>query len=254
MRAGALAILFLIVWVSSSCGSSNARSARGGPTELSSTATPTTGSGLTGVGERSIAVSGAVLSGGDWLTIGLHPTAAPIRLTASGSAPLEVCPAGLDGQLNDSSWPPWSHFPSCIGLGPSGATPLPATDGAAHVSFAIKAATSAARTRVAVTVDYTAVDSFFEASSPADAPRTDLSVTYEPRSSTTAALATPVDLASPAPGYRVVLTQGGRSLTSAANCDFPTELEGCVAVTARKPVVVRLTGPRGRVTLEAAWK
>jgi hypothetical protein len=57
-----------------------------------------------------------------------------------------------------------------------------------------------------------------------------------------------------APGYHVVLTQGGRSLTSTAKCDFPTELDRCVAAAAGDPVVARLTGPRGRVILELAWK
>ena len=89
-------------------------------------------------GTRTFSVEGAVLTSGSWLTVGLHPTTTPIQLHASAGTPLEVCPAGLDGGLSDTSWPPWFKFPSCIALSSSGAATLPATDGLTHVAFAVK--------------------------------------------------------------------------------------------------------------------
>src|SRR3954462_4311355 len=115
MRAVPFVIVMVVVAISGSCGSSNEHNARDGANEPSSAPTtttngstattttpftPTTGSGPTGLGERSFSVSGAVLASSDWLTVGLHPTTAPIKVKASGAVPLEVCPAGLDGQLD----------------------------------------------------------------------------------------------------------------------------------------------------------
>ena len=99
-------------------------------------------------------MSGVLLSGGNWLTVGLHPTTTPVQLHASSTVPLEVCPAGLDGGLNDSSWPPSSKFGSCMDLSSSGPTTLPPTNGGFHVAFAIKELSAGPLTPLAVSVTY----------------------------------------------------------------------------------------------------
>jgi hypothetical protein len=207
-------------------------------------------------GARSFTVSGVVLSDGNWLTVGLHPTTAPIHLQASSTVALEVCPAGLDGGLNDSSWPPVFKFPSCVGLSPSGAATLPSTDGAIHVAFAVKASsTGAPLNPLELTVSYTATDSFVEVIPPATSSHTYLTVMYTPQSTTTAAAATPVNLVTPAPGYSLDLMQAGRALTASVPCDFPTELTACFGgVTPGVPVQAQLVGQGATVVLDLEWK
>jgi hypothetical protein len=230
--------------------------ARVTPTTNRTTTIPTTTtSTLPAFGARSFTVSGAVLSGGNWLTVGLHPTTTPVRVQASASAALEVCPAGLDGGLNDSSWPPWFKFPTCVSLPKSG-TMLPATDGGTHVAFALKAASaSASFVNLVLTVSYIATDSFVEVIPPTTSSHAYLTVTYTPRSTTTGAEATPVNSLTSAPGYSLDVMQGGRTLSESVPCDFPTELTTCLGgVVPGIRVEAQLVGQGSTVVLSLAWK
>lgn len=203
---------------------------------------------------RSFTVSGAVLTSGSWLTVGLHPTTAPVQLTASATTLLEVCPAGLDGGLTDSSWPPWFKFSACLQLSSAGVATLPATDGLTHVAFAIRPVSDVATVALTLTVNYTPTDSFVEVIPPRDGSQTAIAVTYSPGSDTTGALATPVNSIYPAPGYTLVLSQAGRSLSQPAVCDFPSEIACVGGVSPNEPITARLTGPVGSVVLNLAWK
>jgi len=207
-------------------------------------------------GTRAFQVSGILLSGGDWLTVGLHPTTAPIAIQASASAPLEVCPAGLDGGLNDSSWPSWFKFPSCEVLSATGTISLPPTDGTTHVAFAIKAqSASAPLGALRLTVDYSATDSFVEVIPPQTTSNTYMTVSVTPHSATVAASINPINAVTPAAGYSLDLMQAGRALSQIASCDFPTELTSCFGgVVPGGPVAVQVVGQGAPVVLNLGWK
>ncbi len=227
------------------------------PTTTSTTTTTPVSQPATTVpspGTRTFSVEGAVLTSGSWLSVGLHPTTAPIQLQASAGTPLEVCPAGLDGGLSDSSWPPWFRFPSCMALSSTGAATLPPTDGLTHVAFAVKPKSGAAVVPLTLTVNYTPTDSFVEVIPPAGASQTAMTVTYTPESETTGAQVTPVNSVEPAPGFTLVVSQAGRFLTQPAICDFPSELSCVGSVTPGEPITARLSGPAGPVILNLAWK
>jgi hypothetical protein len=226
-------------------------------TSVPTTTVPTTTtSTFPTFGARSFTVSGFVLSSGDWLTVGLHPTTTPIRLEASADAALEVCPAGLDGGLNDSSWPPWFKFPNCMSLSASGFATLPATDGESHVAFALKAlSASSPLINLVLTVSYSATDSFVEVIPPTTSSHSYLTVSYTPQSDTTGAEATPVNLLTPAPGYSLDVMQSGRTLSESVPCDFPTELTSCLGgVVPGVRVDAQLVGQGATVVLSLAWK
>jgi hypothetical protein len=254
-------VAFAAVFACAACTKTTPAAA---PRSTTSTTTPvasatiptTTTSTIPSFGSRSFTVSGVLLTDDDWLTVGLHPTTAPVRLQASSSAALEVCPAGLDGGLSDSSWPPWFKFPSCMSLSPSGAATLPATDGGSHVAFALKTTTaSASLVNLELTVSYVATDSFVEVIPPTTSSHTYLNVSYTPQSTTTGADATPVNLLTPAPGYSLDLMQGGRTLTGSVPCDFPTEFTNCLeGVVPGVRVHAQLVGQGATVVLNLAWK
>jgi hypothetical protein len=219
------------------------------------TTAPATATTFPVFGPRSFTVSGVLLSGGNWLTVGLHPTTTPVQLQASGTVPLEVCPAGLDGGLNDSSWPPSFKFESCMDLSSSAPTTLPPTDGAFHVAFAVKEVSAGSLSPLALSVNYSATDSFVEVIPPSTSSHIYMTVSYTPRSATTEASATPINLLTPAPGYSLDVMQSGRALTQAVACDFPTEFTSCLGgVTPGEPVTAQLVGQGEPVVLSLAWK
>ena len=225
-------------------------------TATTTTTAPPTTTTLPPFGTRAFTVSGILLSGGDWLTVGLHPTTAPVEVQASASTPLEVCPAGLDGGVDDSSWPPWFKFPSCEVLSSAGSVSLPPTDGATHVAFAIKAqSASAPLSSLRLTVDYSATDSFVEVIPPQTTSNTYMTVSLTPRSATVAASVNPISALTPAAGYSLDLMQAGRALSQMVSCDFPTELTSCFGgVVPGDPVAVQVVGQGPPVVLNLGWK
>jgi hypothetical protein len=254
------AIVLVVVFACTSCSQADTESHSPHSTRPHITTTTyaknsTTTTTVPALGTRTLTISGVLLSGGNWLTVGLHPTTVPVQLRASGTTPLEVCPAGLDGGLNDSSWPPWFKFSNCENLTPSAVTTLPATDGATHVAFAIEEVSPGSLSPLEVSVTYSATDSFVEVIPPATTSHTYMTVSYTPRSATTGATATPVNLLTPAPGYSLDVMQAGRALTQMVACDFPSELTSCFGgVTPGQPVAVQLVGQGGPVVLNLAWK
>lgn len=224
-------------------------------------ATTTTGAPITTVtapvyGIRSFTISGVTVSDDKWLTIGLSPTTLPVELQVTGGSDVEVCPSGLDGGLLDSSWPASSGFSRCLRLSPTGAATLPAAPGATHVAFAFKAASpSSTSSPLAVTVAYSAADSFVEVIPSSTATSPLLTASYTPNSTSTAAVATPVHGISLATGYIVLVTQRGQFLTKPVTCDFPTVLTLCLGdVVPGQPVQAQLTGHGGPVVLNLAWR
>jgi hypothetical protein len=205
------------------------------------------------IGQRTFAITGVALAEGNWLTVGLHPTTTPVELHASTSEPLEVCPAGLDGGLTDSSWPTYFNFSTCIVMASGNAT-LPPTNGSFHVAFAVRTVSATASASLTLTVDYAATDTFVEVIPPSSA-STSLTVTFTPRTSTTAASVSPAGLVTPAPGYTLTISQAGRVLDRPAPCDFPTEAQDCVgAVTPGGLTELHIAGPGSQVVVYPAWQ
>lgn len=205
------------------------------------------------IGGRTFSVTGVTLADGNWLTVGLHPTTAPVQLHAVAEAQLEVCPAGLDGSLTNSSWPSFVKFPSCL-LMNEGQAMLPPTDGNTHVAFAVKAVTGRGVIALALTVTYEATDTFVEVIPPS-ARSTALSFVYTPLSSTTSVTVSPAGLVSSAPGYTVDISQAGGYLSQPEPCDFPTEADGCVGpVNPGQPVDVHIAGPGSNVVIYPSWR
>ncbi len=200
-------------------------------------------------------MTGVNLAAGSWLTIGLHPTTEPIRLRATTAVPLEVCPAGLGGEIvGNTSWPSSFGFLSCMGLGASGDAMLPATDGMTHVAFAIRPVAMVGEVPLTLHLSYSATDSFVEIIPPVAGLRTDMTVTITPRSGTTGAQTKLVGQLRSAPGYSVAVTQSGRHVTKPSPCDFGSEVPCIGPVTPSEPVRVRLTGPgTPSVVLSLAW-
>lgn len=253
-----LAWLTLVAVITCACTTATSHDATTATTITSSASTTTTTSGQpVEFGRRQFTVTGVHLASDSWLTIGLHPTTAPIHLRALAAVPLEVCPAGLDGSIQggSSSWPPWFHFPSCVRLTGSGTAILPRTDGQTHVAFALRPSAPTGSVRLSVVVDYSATDAFVEVVPPTGTVGTDLTVTYTPRSETTGAVANLVGQVRPAPGYTVAVTQASRALTRLSACDFGSEIDCVGGVAPSVPVAVRLTGPgSSKVVLYVAWK
>jgi len=205
------------------------------------------------IGQRTFSVTGVTLAGGNWLTVGLHPTTAPVQLHASAAVQLEVCPAGLDGGWTDSSWPSSFNFPSCIPMSGGSAT-LPPTNGGTHIAFAVKTTVTSAPVELALTVDYSASDTFVEVIPPSAA-STSLTISYTPESSTTDATVSPAGLVTPAPGYAVDISQAGRVVSNSEACDFPTEAGGCLGPVAPGQLIeVRVAGPGSQVVIYPSWK
>jgi hypothetical protein len=205
------------------------------------------------IGQRTFDITGVTVSDGSWLTVGLHPTSLPVQLQASAGAQLEVCPAGLDGSLTDTSWPTFFKFPACIPV-TSGRAMLPPTNGGTHVAFAIKTPSNTAPVTLTLTVSYAAADTFVEVIPPSG-PSTSLSVSYTPLSTTTGATVTPAGLVTPAPGYTIAISQAGRLVNHSVSCDFPTELPSCVGpVVPGQLTQLHVAGPGSQVVLYPTWK
>jgi hypothetical protein len=206
-------------------------------------------------GPRKFTVTGISLAYGTWLTIGLHPTTEPIRLQATTAVPLEVCPAGLDGEIaGNTSWPASFGFLSCMALAGSGVAMLPATDGTTHVAFAIRLVAMVGEAPLTLQLSYSATDSFVEIIPPVAGVRTDMTVTITPRSGTTGAQTNLVGQLRSAPGYSVAVRQSGRHVTKPSPCDFGSEVPCVGPVTPSEPVRVHLTGPgMPSVVLSLAW-
>ena len=174
----------------------------------------------------------------------MHPPLRPwrsVRLVLTGAFPT------LRGRRGSSFHRVWRcHLPVTA--------TLPATDGLTHVAFAVKPISGPAVVPLTLTVNYTPTDSFVEVIPPDGQVQTAMTVTYTPGSETTGAEVTPVNSVNPAPGFTLVVSQAGRSLTQRAICDFPSELSCVGGVTPGEPVTARLSGPAGPVILNLAWK
>ncbi len=84
-----------------------------------------------------------------------------------------------------------------------------------------------------------------------------MTVSYTPRSATTEAGATPINLLTPAPGYSLDVMQNGRALSQTVPCDFPTEYTSCfggVTPQANFRSRLQLVGQGGPVVLSLGWK
>lgn len=209
-------------------------------------------------GSTRVIVDDVSLDAGQHLAIAFHPDSSPARVWSSSST-LDVCPAGLDGTVEGSSWPPWTPFESCEQLGVDGLL-LPAADGSSHLAFAFRANEDVDRTRLIV--DYTRTDGFFAVLPPIGS-ATDLEVTFTPGSSTIAVVALDLPNQSPSQTAQTEIRQGEATIDAAATCDFlgaahaTGQDEDCLGpVTARAPVTVQLHAPGTgdlQVMLSLSW-
>jgi hypothetical protein len=91
--------------------------------------------GVGGSEEWTIALTGEL--GGDGIGVAFHPTPAPAVVSASATAPLEVCPADVMGRPTDPRLSSWGRqWQSCRPLGEE-PVQLPATDGRTHVGIRV---------------------------------------------------------------------------------------------------------------------
>ena len=181
-----VSVLLLLGCASCAPPTASPDSPSGTPPSSSYVAPTTTRARSTEFGPHHFTVTGVRLPAGTWLTIGLHPTTEPIHVHTTSAVPLEVCPAGLDGEMvQNSSWPPSFRFPSCLATDGSGVATLPITDGSTHVAFAIRPVSTVGEIPMTVRVDYAAADSFVDIIPPVAGVPTDISITYTPRSRTT---------------------------------------------------------------------
>jgi len=257
MRLGRVFLAVVVAALCAGCSQATRQFPLTRTTATTSTVAPSTTTVTAPVyGIRSFTIDGVTVSGTTWLTIGLSPTTVPVALQVTGGALAEVCPAGLDGGLLDSSWPASSGFRGCLRLSPTGAGTLPPAPVATHVAFAVKTVSATAPPGpLAVTVTYSAADSFVEVVPPTTTTNPLVTASYTPSSTTTVAVATPVHGIALAPGYFVNVTQGGPPLTQAVHCDFPTVLTLCLGgIAPGQPVQAQLVGHGGPVVLNLAWK
>jgi hypothetical protein len=230
------------------------------PTTTAAPATTAAPKGSLDIGPHPFAITGVSVSSVNWLTVDLHPSTLPIQLHATSTAPLQVCPANLDGTISvsGSSWPSRFNFLSCLPLDGAGNATLPASDGTYHLAFAIRPTAASVAASVSLTVSYTATDTFVAVLPPTTPGNTDMTVTFVPESTTIEDNIAPQGLsdAAPAPGYVATATQDGRSLSSPAACDFPTELDSCIGgVVPDTALAVKVSGPgASKVTVSLAWK
>jgi hypothetical protein len=196
---------------------------------------------------RSFVVRSLTFRANQWWTIGVHPSAVPIRVQPSSS--VDVCPAALEGSLDGpGSWPSSTGFRSCLPADHANDLRLPGTSG--HVAFAIRS--RGGGTVEAVTITYDAVDAFVEVIPP---PSTTTTVGFMTTSATMGAHAYLL------PGFRsapvqVTIEQAGRRLTRLAECDFGSEISCVGGAIANAPVIVRMQGQPasiGRVALYLSW-
>jgi hypothetical protein len=208
-------------------------------------------------GARTFQVRSERLRTGAYLTIGLHPSTAPVRVRITPAQPVEVCPATLDGVIGPpaTSWPTRFHFDSCIQASSSGYASLPATDGNVHVAFAISPVTASDAAVVTVSVSYSAEDSFVWVVPPGVGTAR-ATVRFSPHSATAGAHAYMTPGFGAASGVRIVMSQHGRSMRSAKHCDFGSEIECLGYVTPRVPVTVKVAGPstsKARLAIYLSW-
>jgi hypothetical protein len=174
----------------------------------------------------------------------------------SGTIPIEVCPAGLDGEIvANSSWPTSFGFWSCVPLDAAGRAVLPATGGLNHVAFALRPQDPTESSLVTVRVSYTAVDSFVDVVPPTGTESVDMKLTYIPRSATTGARVDPVAQSGSTAAVTVKVTQGHQTLTRDSPCDFGSEIDCVGNVIPDHPVTVELTeSSQTRVVLTVTWR
>ena len=188
----------------------------------------------------SLSLQQMPLAAGDGVSIGMHPSAAPITLRATASMPLAVC-SDLDpdhGGLG-GGWPPGHALKGCHRLTLGRWVQLPSSDTSTfHVAFRITA--QRAGTISSLKVSYQRIDAFLivEAATTTLRP---MSVTFIPKGTTLAAGVAGVTAASG--GHvagEVTVDQAGSAKQHTGTCTFSTEAAVCfLGLTSGLPVTVR---------------
>ena len=102
--------------------------------------------------------------------VALHPTRAPIALSADAGAPLQMCPADGVGRPSGVTLSSWGRrWTECRPLGKS-VISLPPADGRSHVGIRILAADRSATTIRRLRVRWTCQDPYFVFQDPAGRP------------------------------------------------------------------------------------
>jgi hypothetical protein len=206
------------------------------------------------LGERTFQIHQVRLAEGTWLTISLHPGLTPVKIRVTPVSAIEVCPASLEGGIGIAAGS-WPHFPSCRQVDASGRVQLPATDGATHVAFAVRALDARRGRVVEVSVSYEAKDSFVELVPP-EVVAAGTSLTFTPHTSTAGAHAYSLPGYREAPDIVISMAQRGRFLRTVAPCDFGSEIDCVGGVTPNQPVTVlwaNTNSARGKFAFFVAW-
>ena len=216
---------------------------------LPSEALPTAAHPTPGV---TVALDNLPLAAGDGVSIGLHPTEAPITFRATASMPLTVCPDGNSDVETGLSWP-LRQFTECFLVRQNEWVQMPSSHtNTFHIGFRIGAARSG--TIRSLMISYQRVDAFFDVITNS-ASMTAMTTTFTPAGNSAAATIY-YNNNQTGPPNAVALTQAGRARAATGACTFLTEATTCFrGLSAGQPATVRvLHAPDARaVALGLAW-
>lgn len=208
-------------------------------------------------GARSLELHSIELDPNESVALALHPTAAPVTISSS-NPDLEICPATLDGELDNTggSWPSVSGFTDCRPLDKSGLAALPSTGG--HVAFLMRPRDQRASRVNQLTVTYDAQDQFLVVFPPSLASGDAGSQVLITPSRSSLIVAQPYLF----PGYRaadavrVEVTQGDRTIRALDRSDLRTDGQPYGPVKVDELVAVQMYNDSPQVVrpgLTLAW-
>lgn len=170
------------------------------------------------------------LAAGDGVSMGMHPSPAPITLRATATTPLAVC-HDLDPNRGGTGlgWAPGHPFNGCHALLPGRWVQLPSTDSSAdHVAFRVIA--QRAGTISSLEVSYQRIDAFLIVEAGKSA-LTSASVMFTPTGRSVAAsvygLTPNSEDQNTGPAGVVSVSQAGSGKQQTGPCTFPTEANIC---------------------------
>ncbi len=195
--------------------------------------------------QRVVRVRDVRLSAGDVIAFAVHPSTAPIEVTAQ-RLDLEACPGTWDGEVagsDDSSWPTADGFTECIPLtGGRAALPSAALGGGSmHLVVAVRALATNERPGV-VRLRYADVDGFLLVTpAPVDPGQRSPTIVDTPTTRTVAAGVAPAsDAPDPAiADVRVAVRQGGRAVRAGAPDPAAHDWPVFAPVRPGRPVSIR---------------
>ena len=169
-------------------------------------------------GDRSFEIHGQF--GPDQpLSIALHPSRRPVRVTVKPDKVAALCPSTLDGHIIRTAARGWLRSCTLAGVG---AVTLLSASGLEHLAFAVTLLHGSNR-HLTIRVTYEPADAFVEVITPTFRL---LDVTFTPRTRTVGAQTFMLPGYRPVPAAKVTVSQQGRRERQRTGpCDFPSEID-----------------------------